>query len=107
MDEAHSVSEWGHSFRPAYLALGAAGAQLGSPPVLALTATATQWVRGDIVERLGMRGPQILVRGTDRPSLFFEVQRVADSKVTVLFEKAGYKTLGLQLVQANGLLQPV
>ena len=76
VDEAHCVSEWGHSFRPAYLALGPAVRQLGHPTVLALTATATPWVRGDIVEQLGMRDPEIVVRGSDRPNLFLEVRRV-------------------------------
>jgi len=76
VDEAHCVSEWGHSFRPAYLALGPAVRQLGRPTMLALTATATPWVRRDIVEQLGMRDPEIVVRGSDRPNLFFEVRRV-------------------------------
>ncbi|MBV9786790.1 MAG: RecQ family ATP-dependent DNA helicase [Chloroflexi bacterium] len=76
VDEAHCISDWGHSFRPAYLLLPQAIAQLGKPTLLALTATATPWVRDEIVERLGMRKPNIVVRGTDRPNLFFEVRRV-------------------------------
>ena len=48
VDEAHCISQWGHDFRPAYLALGGAIAKLGTPPVLALTATATPSVREDI-----------------------------------------------------------
>ncbi len=76
VDEAHCISEWGHSFRPAYLNLRAAAEQLGRPTILALTATATPWVRRDIVERLGMRDPDVVVRGIDRPNLFFEVVRV-------------------------------
>jgi ATP-dependent DNA helicase RecQ len=70
VDEAHCISEWGHSFRPAYQALGAAIRRLGRPTMLALTATATPWVRRDIVEQLKMRDPQIVVRGRDRPNLF-------------------------------------
>ena len=80
VDEAHSISEWGHSFRPAYLALGDAIAQLGRPTVLALTATATEWVRRDIVEHLGIRHPLIRVRGTDRPNLFLEVVTVQEER---------------------------
>lgn len=76
VDEAHCISEWGHDFRPAYLGLGGAAEQLGNPTLLALTATATPWVRSEIIERLNMRDPDIVVRGTDRPNLFLEVKRV-------------------------------
>jgi ATP-dependent DNA helicase RecQ len=76
VDEAHCISDWGHSFRPAYLGLGRAATQLGRPPILALTATATPWVRRDVIERLGLRDPDVVVRGVDRPNLFFEVVRV-------------------------------
>jgi ATP-dependent DNA helicase RecQ len=76
VDEAHCISEWGHSFRPSYLLLPAAREQLGQPATLALTATATPWVRNDIVERLRLRDPAVVVRGVDRPNLFFEVRRV-------------------------------
>lgn len=78
VDEAHCVSEWGHSFRPAYLALDDAARELGRPTLLALTATATPWVRQDIVERLGLREPAVVVQGTDRPNLYFEVIRIED-----------------------------
>jgi ATP-dependent DNA helicase RecQ len=74
VDEAHCISEWGHDFRPEYLRLGAAVEDLGRPPVLALTATASPVVREEIVERLGLRDPAIIVRGFDRPSLWLEVQ---------------------------------
>jgi len=73
VDEAHCVSQWGHDFRPAYLGLSAAIEELGHPPVLALTATATDKVIGDIVRQLGMRDPQVLLAGFDRPNLHFEV----------------------------------
>jgi ATP-dependent DNA helicase RecQ len=76
VDEAHCISEWGHSFRPAYQSLALARRRLGRPTVLALTATATPWVRRDIAEQLGMDDPEIIVRGSDRPNIFFEVQRV-------------------------------
>src|SRR3954454_7322864 len=75
VDEAHCVSEWGHDFRPEYLQLGKAIEALGRPPVLALTATAAPPVREEIVERLGLRSPDVLIRGFDRPNLHFSVER--------------------------------
>jgi len=76
VDEAHCISQWGHSFRPAYLGLAAARAALGSPTTLALTATASPWVREEIVQRLEMRRPAVMSRGADRPNLFLEAVRV-------------------------------
>jgi ATP-dependent DNA helicase RecQ len=76
VDEAHCISEWGHDFRPDYLRLGAAVEELGRPTVLALTATASPVVREEIVERLGLSDPEVIVRGFDRPSLWLEVATV-------------------------------
>lgn len=78
VDEAHSISEWGQSFRPAYLTLSDSVRQLKRPTVLALTATASPWVRNDIVQGLALRDPEIIVRGTFRPNLFLQVRRVED-----------------------------
>jgi ATP-dependent DNA helicase RecQ len=75
VDEAHSISEWGHDFRPDYLRLGAAAEALGRPTILALTATAAPPVRDEIVERLNLRDPKILVRGFDRPNIRLSVER--------------------------------
>jgi ATP-dependent DNA helicase RecQ len=80
VDEAHCISEWGHDFRPDYLRLGAAVEELGRPTVLALTATASPVVRDEIVERLGLRDPEVIVRGFDRPSLWLEVQHVQSER---------------------------
>jgi len=80
VDEAHCVSEWGHDFRPEYLRLGPAIEALGRPPVLALTATAAPPVRDEIVERLGLRSPDVLIRGFDRPNLHFAVERFHGSQ---------------------------
>jgi ATP-dependent DNA helicase RecQ len=74
VDEAHCISEWGHDFRPSYLRLGQAVEELGRPPVLALTATASPVVRDEIVSRLGLRDPLVVVRGFDRPNLHLDVE---------------------------------
>ncbi|MFC4105987.1 RecQ family ATP-dependent DNA helicase [Micromonospora zhanjiangensis] len=73
VDEAHCISAWGHDFRPDYLALGHLIRGIGRPPVVALTATASPPVRDDIIERLGLNNPKIVVSGLDRSNLFVEV----------------------------------
>jgi ATP-dependent DNA helicase RecQ len=78
VDEAHCISEWGHDFRPEYLRLGAVIEALAHPRVLALTATASPPVRREIVERLGMSDPRIVVRGFDRPNIRLAVEGFSD-----------------------------
>ena len=75
VDEAHCISEWGHDFRPDYLAIKDIVATLGDVPRLAVTATATRRVQGSIAENLGMRDPEIIVGGFDRPNLHWSVVR--------------------------------
>lgn len=74
VDEAHCVSEWGHDFRPEYRQIGQIRAHLGTAPVLALTATATEQVRGDIATQLGLHEPFCWVGSFDRPNLVYEVR---------------------------------
>lgn len=80
VDEAHCVSEWGHDFRPDYLKLGGVIETLGHPTVLALTATAAPPVRAEIIERLGLRDPRVIVRGFDRPTIWLGVERYDDEE---------------------------
>jgi ATP-dependent DNA helicase RecQ len=74
VDEAHCVSAWGHDFRPDYLRLGGVIEALGHPTVLALTATASPPVRDELVGRLGMHDPAVVVRGFDRPNIWLDVE---------------------------------
>jgi ATP-dependent DNA helicase RecQ len=80
VDEAHCVSSWGHDFRPDYLTLDTVREHLGNPPVAALTATASPPVREEVVERLGMKDPLVLVHGFDRPNISLDVVRHHDAK---------------------------
>ena len=80
IDEAHCISQWGHDFRPEYSRLGEVRQRLGSPPTIALTATATEDVRNDIIRGLQLNDPTVVVTGFDRPNLAYESRR--SSKVS-------------------------
>src|SRR5881296_2909227 len=97
VDEAHCISLWGHDFRPDYLRLRKAVDHLKSPPVLALTATATPAVRRDIVAQLGIENATQVVSGFDRPNLYLEVREVATSleKIRAIVELARWAPLGI------------
>jgi ATP-dependent DNA helicase RecQ len=77
VDEAHCISQWGHDFRPEYAKLGEFRRQIGSPPCIALTATATEGVRNDIIRQLELTEPTVVVTGFDRPNLSYQSRRVA------------------------------
>jgi ATP-dependent DNA helicase RecQ len=80
IDEAHCVSQWGHDFRPEYSRLGEVRKRLNSPPTIALTATATDDVRTDIIHSLELREPRIYITGFDRPNLRYESRSISKVK---------------------------
>ena len=84
IDEAHCISEWGHDFRPDYLALSAIPALFPGVPVAAFTATATQKVQQDIINKIGLRTPHVIRASFNRPNLFYQVTAKANVEQQLL-----------------------
>ena len=87
VDEAHCISEWGHDFRPDYRRIAELRERFPAVPFLAFTATATDRVRADIVERLALRDPALHVGSFNRPNLTYRVthkRRSADALIAWL-----------------------
>jgi ATP-dependent DNA helicase RecQ len=76
VDEAHLISQWGHDFRPDYMLLGAQAQAVGATLRLALTATAAPPVRQEIVRRLGLRDPEVVIGDFDRPHIALSARHV-------------------------------
>ncbi len=84
IDEAHCISHWGHDFRPEYRRLAEIKTRFPQASVHAYTATATERVRADIAEQLGLRNPAVLVGTFDRPNLVYRIVPRVDVKGQVL-----------------------
>src|SRR5215213_7898014 len=102
VDEAHCISTWGHDFRPDYLRLRRVIQSLGGVQTLALTATATPYVRSDIIQQLGLAHPQTYVSGFDRPNLRIEVVHTEKEKEKVSrIKRLAQKPAGSGIVYAS------
>jgi ATP-dependent DNA helicase RecQ len=106
VDEAHCVSEWGHDFRPDYVHVAGTVERLGRPRLLALTATASPQVREEVVERLGMVDPRVLVHDADRPNIWLgahhaSTPRERDDRVVALVAELAADPGGAGLVYAR------
>ena len=84
IDEAHCVSQWGHDFRQDYLGLHVLAERFPGVPRMALTATADQRTRGEIVSRLALKQPLRFVSGFDRPNIRYMVQAKANANAQLL-----------------------
>ena len=84
IDEAHCVSQWGHDFRQDYLGLNVLAERFPDVPRLALTATADELTRRDILERLELDGAKQFVSGFDRPNIRYSVQAKTDANAQLL-----------------------
>src|SRR5438094_794436 len=102
IDEAHCISEWGHDFRPEYRQLSAMRDLFPQTPMMALTATATERVRADIIRLLKLREPRCYVASFNRPNLTYRVSAKARPyEQTLAFIRARPKDSGIVYCQSR------
>lgn len=84
VDEAHCISEWGHDFRPEYRRIRELVDEIGRAPIIALTATATPKVQGDIIKNLGIPDAKVFKSSFNRPNLYYEIRDKTDPKREII-----------------------
>lgn len=85
VDEAHCISEWGHDFRPEYRRIRPIVNEIGTRPVIALTATATPKVQHDIIKNLGMTAANVFKSSFNRPNLYYEIKaKTANTDIEII-----------------------
>jgi ATP-dependent DNA helicase RecQ len=102
VDEAHCISEWGHDFRPEYRRIAELRDRFPKLPFLALTATATDRVRADIIDRLALRDPRVYVASFNRPNLTYRVtQKTRAADALIAWLRARPDDAGIVYVQSR------
>ena len=99
IDEAHCISQWGYDFRPPYLKVKELRAILPNKPILALTATATAFVKQDIIEKLEMKDAQVFVKSFARRNLSYVVSDLEDKHRKLIEIVKNVKGCGLVYVR--------